>query len=295
MMEAMETTDRFLALVGVYNFRDLGGYPTIDGQVTAKGRLFRSDSLHGLTPADLELLRPLDLGGVIDLRTGAEVERTGRGLLAEEPVRYLHASVLQEEGGESAGAPTMDNPGERYLWYLDVGLQALVAALNMVADPESYPLVFHCTAGKDRTGVLAALVLDILGVRPEVIVEDYMLTAARLDLIRAGLRRDPAYQEQIDQMPAARLLMQASAMEHFLTQVHRRYGGAKAWALAAGVAPQSLERDVNPAAGGVRIEQDHIGPAPSHPDLVLEVIRTGESRIGPSSVTFTRILAPRRF
>jgi protein-tyrosine phosphatase len=242
MMKVMEITDRFLALVGAYNFRDLGGYPTIDGRVTATGRLFRSDSLHGLTQGDLELLRQLNLGGVIDLRTSAEVERSGRGLLAEEPIRYLHASVLLEEGGESAGAPTMDNPGERYLWYLDVGPQALVAALTMVADPDSYPLVFHCTAGKDRTGVLAALVLDILGVRPEVIVEDYMLTATRLDLIRAGLRRVPAYQEQVEQIPAARLLMQASAMEHFLTQVHERYGGAQAWALDAGVTPQSVGR-----------------------------------------------------
>ena len=242
MIEAMETSDRFLALVGAYNFRDLGGYPTTDGRVTARGRLFRSDSLHGLTQDDLELLRQMDLGGVIDLRTSAEVERNGRGLLAEEPIRYLHASVLQEEGGESAGAPTMDNPGERYLWYLDVGPHALVAALTMVADPEGYPLVFHCSAGKDRTGVLAAMVLDILEVRPEVIVEDYMLTATRLDLIRAGLRRDPLYGEQIDQLPAARLLMQASAMEYFLTELHERHGGAMQWALAAGVTPRSLER-----------------------------------------------------
>jgi hypothetical protein len=183
----------------------------------------------------------MELGGVIDLRTGAEVERTGRGLLAEEPIRYLHASVLQEEGGESAGAPTMDNPGERYLWYLDVGPHALVAALRMVADPDSYPLVFHCTAGKDRTGVLAAMVLDILEVRREVIVEDYMLTATRLDLIRAGLRRDPAFAEQIDQIPASRLLMQASAMEQFLTHLHQRYGGAREWALRAGVPAQNLD------------------------------------------------------
>lgn len=238
----METSDRFLALVGAYNFRDLGGYPTTGGRVTARGRLFRSDSLHGLTLDDLEVLRQVRLGGVIDLRTSAEVERHGRGLLAEEPIRYLHASVLQEEGGESAGAPTMDNPGERYLWYLDVGPQALVAALTMVADPGSHPLVFHCTAGKDRTGVLAAMVLDILEVRPEVIVEDYMLTATRLDLIRAGLRRDPVYGQQVDQLPAARLLMHGSAMEYFLTELHGKYGGARQWALGAGVTPDSLDR-----------------------------------------------------
>ena len=179
-------TDRLLPLVGAYNFRDLGHYPTIDGRVTVWGKLFRSDTLHELTTADLEVLRQIGLAGVIDLRTTAEVERAGRGLLADEPIRYLHASVLQEEGGETVAAPTGDDPSERYLWYLDAGRLALVAALEMVADPDSYPLVFHCAAGKDRTGVLAALVLDILGVHPDVIIEDYMLTATRIDMIRAS-------------------------------------------------------------------------------------------------------------
>jgi protein-tyrosine phosphatase len=242
MMVAMESSDRLLALAGAYNFRDLGRYPTTDGRMTAWGKLFRSDTLQELTGADLDVLRRIGLAGVIDLRTAAEVERSGRGLLADEPVRYLHASVLQDEGGESQAAPSGDDPSERYLWYLDAGRQALVAALDMVADPDSYPLVFHCAAGKDRTGVLAALVLDILGVRPEVIVEDYVLTETRIDLIRARLRRDPVYGDQIDKIPASRLSVQASTMERFLAGLHARHGGARAWALAAGVAEASLDR-----------------------------------------------------
>jgi protein tyrosine/serine phosphatase len=235
-------TDRLLPLVGAYNFRDLGHYPTIDGRVTVWGQLFRSDTLHELTTADLEVLRQIGLAGVIDLRTTAEVERAGRGLLADEPIRYLHASVLQEEGGETVAAPTGDDPSERYLWYLDAGRLALVAALEMVADPDSYPLVFHCAAGKDRTGVLAALVLDILGVHPDVIIEDYMLTATRIDMIRDRLRRDPVYGERIDQIPASRLSVQEGTMDRFLATLHDQHGGAREWALAAGVAPDSLDR-----------------------------------------------------
>jgi protein-tyrosine phosphatase len=238
----MTVVDRLLPLVGAYNFRDLGHYPTLDGRITVWGRLFRSDTLHELTAADLEVLRQIGLAGVIDLRTTAEVDRAGRGLLAEEPIRYLHASVLQEEGGETVAAPTGDDPTERYLWYLDAGGPALVAALEMVADPDSYPLVFHCAAGKDRTGVLAALVLDILGVHPDVIVEDYMLTATRIDMIRARLRRDPVWGERIDQIPASRLSVQEGTMDQFLAALHERHGGAKGWALAAGVAPASLDR-----------------------------------------------------
>ena len=92
----MPTRDRLLPLVGAYNFRDLGGYPTVDGRVTRWGTLYRSDTLHELTPADLEVLRGLGLASVIDLRTASEVEQTGRGPLAAEPIRYLHLSVMQE-------------------------------------------------------------------------------------------------------------------------------------------------------------------------------------------------------
>jgi protein tyrosine/serine phosphatase len=242
MIVTMETPDRLLSLAGAYNFRDLGRYPTTDGRMTVWGKLFRSDTLQELTGADLDVLRRIGLAGVIDLRTTAEVERSGRGPLAHEPVRYLHASVLQDEGGESQAAPSGDDPSERYLWYLDAGRHALVAALEMVADPDSYPLVFHCAAGKDRTGVLAALVLDILAVRTEVIVEDYVLTETRIDLIRARLRRDPVYGDQIDQIPASRLSVQATTMECFLSELHARHGGARDWALAAGVAEASLDR-----------------------------------------------------
>jgi protein-tyrosine phosphatase len=242
MMVGMEVDDRVLPLVGAYNFRDLGRYPTAAGQLTVWGRLFRSDTLHELTLADLNLLQRVGLAGVIDLRTTAEVERAGRGLLAEEPIRYLHASVLQEEGGETIAAPSGDDASERYLWYLDCGREALVAALEMVADPQSYPLVFHCTAGKDRTGVLAALVLDLLGVRREVIVEDYMLTATRIELIIARLRRDPRWGDRIDQVPASRLSVRAETMERFLNGLYQRHGGARQWALHAGVSEPTLDR-----------------------------------------------------
>jgi hypothetical protein len=78
---------------------------------------------------------------------------------------------------------------ERYLWYLEVGRKPLVDALDLLGEPDSYPLVFHCAAGKDRTGVLAALVLDILGVDPGVIVADYVIAAGRMELIMEALRK----------------------------------------------------------------------------------------------------------
>src|ERR1700722_16459850 len=192
-MNTVSGPGRLLPLVGAYNFRDLGGYPTSDGGNTRWGRLYRSDTLHELTADDLEVLRSIGLASVIDLRTQAEVGRTGRGVLGAEPIRYANLSVLPEEGGERQAAPADNINGValRYLSYLDVGREALVESIRLMADPESYPLVFHCQAGKDRTGVLAALVLGCIGVDARTIVEDYVLTATRMDLILERLRRDP--------------------------------------------------------------------------------------------------------
>ena len=240
----MVTRERLLPLVGAYNFRDLGGYPTVDGRQVRWGRLFRSDTLHELTGEDLDVLRRVGLSGVIDLRTATELERTGRGPLEEAPVRYLHAPVLREEAGDTRAAPEPEGNdiSERYLWYLDIGRKALVEAIEMVADESCLPLVFHCTAGKDRTGVLAALVLDILGVEPEVIVEDYTLTETRLDLIVARLRRDPVHGPRMNDIPASRLRVEATTMQRFLSSLHDRHGGARSWSKQAGVSDEALDR-----------------------------------------------------
>ena len=242
MMTPMAAPSRLLPLVGAYNFRDLGGYATVDGAVTRWGRLFRSDTLHELTAADLAVLRSLGLAGVIDLRTGIEVARTGRGLLQSEPVAYVHLSVMPEERRHPDGnRPSLADLdlASVYLGWLESGRAALVDALTVVGDAANYPLVFHCAAGKDRTGVLAALVLDIVGVERQTIVEDYALTATRLDLIRARQATDA---ETVDRMIEAPHLFGAEAqtMENFLDALHRHYGGGREWALAAGVAPETL-------------------------------------------------------
>lgn len=233
----MEGPTRLLPLVGAYNFRDLGGYPASGGRLTRWGRLYRSDTLHELTDEDLAVLRDLGLVSVIDLRTPTEVERAGRGLLQGEPVRYVNLSVLQEEGGESqaAPAPRITDTAERYLSYLDMGRAPLVEAFAILADPDSYPLVFHCQAGKDRTGMLAALVLECIGVERSAIVDDYVLTATRMDLIIGRLRRDPHFADRVDELPRSVFVVEATTMERFLDGLAERHGGARAWALGAGV------------------------------------------------------------
>ncbi len=240
----VQTGDRLIELAEGFNFRDLGGYVGQDGRLTRWRTLFRSDTLHQLTGMDVEVLRSLGLETIVDLRTSREVERTGRGPLASEPIGYRHLSVIRDGEGEALAAPAApgDELSERYLWYLEIGREALVEALRLLARPDNLPLVFHCAAGKDRTGVLAALVLDVLGVDHRVIVEDYVITAARMPLIMGRLQADPAMAARVAEMPAYLHSVRAQTMERFLTELQARFGGARAWARAAGLGPDDLVR-----------------------------------------------------
>jgi protein-tyrosine phosphatase len=231
---------RLLPLVGAFNFRDLGGYRVVDGRETRWGTLFRSDSLHELTDADLLTLRELGLSCVIDLRTPAELERTGRGPLAGEAIRYFHLPLVLG-GDQVVPELAQQDLAERYFWYLDVGRESFVQALNLVSDASSYPLVFHCAAGKDRTGVLAALVLSILGVDRSVIIEDYVITQTRMDLIMGRVRKEPDAEDRIAEIPQFLFRAEVGTMTTFLDQLDRRFGGARKWALDAGVHESALQ------------------------------------------------------
>jgi len=235
---------RILPFAGVLNFRDLGGYETADGRVTRWRHLYRSDVLHDLTMNDLELFRSLGVASIVDLRNSAEVERTGRGLLASEPIHFINASVLSMEAVEERQDTTVlgeDYLWQRYLTYLEIGPGAFVRALEEMANNDNYPLVFNCFFGKDRTGVLAALVLSCLGVDPQVIAEDYALTETRVEFILQKLRSDPVHRDTIDQSDPLLFSSSARTMSRFLDELNSRHGGARSWALNAGIDAHLLD------------------------------------------------------
>ncbi len=237
--------DRIVPFSGVLNFRDLGGYRTADGRTTRWGRLFRSNAMHGLTREDLVLFRQLGVSSVIDLRSSGEVVRNGRGLLEDESIRFISSPILTDAQADEPRGEPFSSEGylaRRYLQYLDVGAPAFAAAISEMTVPEHYPLVFNCFLGKDRTGVLAAHVLGCLGIERATIVEDYALTDERVRLMVEGLRRDPRQREAIDQTDPALLAAEAVTMSAFLFELDRRFGGARAWVEAAGVAPEQIER-----------------------------------------------------
>lgn len=123
--------DRHVPFRGVHNFRDLGGYATDDGRVTRWNRLYRSDAMHDVTREDLEVFRRLGVAAIVDLRSPGEVARTGRGLLEDEPHRFINAPVLSNyETNEPRAVIDGGYLTRRYLQYLDVGAAAFVSVFE---------------------------------------------------------------------------------------------------------------------------------------------------------------------
>jgi protein-tyrosine phosphatase len=232
---------RWVPLDGAFNFRDVGGYATTDGAGVRWGSVFRSDALQHLSPGDLRSIGALGIDRIIDLRSPEEIEAVGRGRLATGSPQYLTASIIPSGSGEALGAPPGDDIAERYLWYLEVGRAALVRAFEILSQPDRGAVVFHCAAGKDRTGVVAAMLLGVLGVSEDDIVADYDLTNRALPAILERLAADPVHGANMALMPASRRTVQPETMRRFLRLLQSHHGGAQTWLEQAGLAPASIQ------------------------------------------------------
>jgi hypothetical protein len=246
------TETRWLALEGAVNARDLGGLPAAGGARTRRNRLIRSDNLQGLTPSDVRaLLEERELRAVADLRTGVEVAAEGPGPLTREPhVRIVHLSLFPEAGDRTDAAAVADDgpvvlPWQRdrpareepdaqpsaaeiYLGYLAQRPDSVVAALRLIAGSAGATIV-HCAAGKDRTGVITALTLAELGVDREAIIDDYAMSAERIEPIFARLRASPTYAEDLVGASIDRHRPRPETMRELLEGLDELHGGAGAW------------------------------------------------------------------
>ncbi|WP_428386102.1 tyrosine-protein phosphatase [Nevskia ramosa] len=180
----MEPGLRRLPLSGAVNFRDLGGYETVDGRRLRWGRVFRSDSLAELGDADLALLQSLGLRTVCDLRGEPEREHKPNRPLGATVT--THAIGFMPHGGEELLAGARDgsiDPSEIEVRVQDIYRRFVIEQsasfarlLRLIADADSLPLVFHCTSGRDRTGFATAMLLSALGVPRTTIEADYRLS-----------------------------------------------------------------------------------------------------------------------
>ncbi|MGC4879954.1 tyrosine-protein phosphatase [Micromonospora sp. DT43] len=169
--------DRHVAFDRLHNFRDLGGYRTDDGRSVRWGLLYRSDSLGKLSGADLDRFQALGVRTVIDLRYPWEIAARGRAPEIDG-LAWHNLSIEHRPYDQAVIDPAVDpwrHLADRYAEVAEDGVAELREALDVIAAADA-PLVFHCASGKDRTGLLAALLLALLGVDEEQIAADFALT-----------------------------------------------------------------------------------------------------------------------
>lgn len=229
--------ERTVDLDGCYNFRDLGGYRGAGDRRVRWQVLYRSDGLQRLGPAGLDALRRLGLRSVVDLRTTGELEERGR--VADEPGRSYHHLPMFDLLPPAEELPSWDRPdfvAAEYLRMLSAGAPTIAAVLELLAEADSYPLVYHCFAGKDRTGIMSAIVLELLGVADDDIVADYALSQVGLARMLAELReRHPDRSAELDASAAAMVSAEPASMRAFLAGFRAGHGGAEAFAARLGL------------------------------------------------------------
>jgi protein-tyrosine phosphatase len=241
-------TERLVPFETCFNFRDLGGYETADGRMVRWKTLYRADTLHRLDGAEADALHRLGLRSIIDLRSRHELEDHGRFRHVRGPdLTVHHLPMIDEVGGPNRTMPERPpgepprSLGEAYISMLDRGRGAIGRAVTLLARPGALPAVFHCTAGKDRTGVLAAIVLAAVGVRDDDIVHDYMLTTESRDARDAYLRvHEPEYYAFLANLPESIRDMHVDAMPTLLGWVRAEYGSVSGFLLGNGVDEGSL-------------------------------------------------------
>ncbi|MBO1414751.1 tyrosine-protein phosphatase [Streptomyces sp. FH025] len=171
-------TTRHIEFEALRNFRDLGGYRAADGRTVRWGLLYRSDSLGKLTsPADLDRLRTLGVRTVIDLRYDWEIAAKGR-VPEFDGLEYHNLSIEHRPYDQAEIDPELDPwryLADRFAEVAEDGVKEIRRALEVIADAEA-PVVFHCASGKDRTGLISALLLTLLGVAEDDIAADFALT-----------------------------------------------------------------------------------------------------------------------
>ncbi len=232
-----------IELEGACNFRDLGGYATSFGGPVRLGRVFRSDGLHRLAARDVDRLESLGIGLVFDLRSRLELDADGIGDFAGRDGRHVHVPLLEVSLNVFDGRIDWENVdlGERYVEMLRTGGAAIAAILAQAAEVSGPAIVFHCTGGKDRTGVVSAVLLRALGVSDDDIVADYACSEVYLG---GFLERYREAMETEGMDPEAIAYVTSSPpdrMRHTLAQFDRIWGSAERYLAEIGLAEATLE------------------------------------------------------
>jgi protein-tyrosine phosphatase len=229
-----------IELQGAYNVRDLGGLRTKDGRVTRPGVVYRGDSLDAITPGDEKVLfDKLGIGTIIDLRTKAETELVD----VHFPVPRYRYSVLIE--GRLGHEPfPSDDPVELakvYLSNLDNGRPAVKATMEVIARnlQAGVATLFHCAAGRDRTGIISALLLGLAGVTDGQIAQDYVQSNRNVRRVTKKLADNPLYANHGNDRPEVIMLHEKTILG-FMRLLREQYGGPRQFCLDSGISEETI-------------------------------------------------------
>ena len=265
-----------VGLAGAANMRDLGGYRTEHDSRVRQGVLYRSDSPHRLAGEDSAAFAQLGIRTFIDLRSSAELDRLGRPPLGPAVRAYVHAPLrmaapaARPTGTGSAGtvpagtAPAGTVPaglrpdgtltlGKLYRCLVTQSGEELRTILRVLSDEQAYPVLVYCVAGKDRTGIVAALILALLGVPDETIAADYAASADSFARFLELCAQDGTFADLTTDQRASSSLFGAEAetMLSFLGWIRAEFGSVEALVAGFGVdgaAIASLRRNLLAAA-----------------------------------------------
>ena len=234
------TNPRMVALDLMFNMRDLGGLPTLDGRQVRSGRLFRADDPHLCTDDDAAALARLGIESVIDLRTPPEVDQRGTRRWDELDARR-HALPLWREVPAIEHDFKYHDPGLTAALYEDMhedNLEAHPGLWKALAEATTQgPTVIHCASGRDRTGIVVALLLSLLGVPEDLILEDYAMSSTGMERMLAHLEATHPAEAlaTLNLDKEAMVLTPPEAMGHFLDRIRLRHGSVAGYAADIGI------------------------------------------------------------
>ena len=237
--------ERHYPFEGCFNFRDIGGYLNQDGQRVKKGLYFRTGRQDRMTDRDLLKLSELKISTQIDLRKPDEVLDQGRGPLEAMGAKYTNIAVIPEGGSDQLSRLVGDTgiSGKRYLGYLEFGPTSWLRLFGILADESNLPVVLHCTAGKDRTGVSTAFLLSILGVSRDVIEEDYLLTNLDTERQADFIERTVGYPDGYDRKKMINIAgVPNDAMKDFLDGVESKWGSVVEYLEKIGITKNQMDK-----------------------------------------------------
>jgi protein-tyrosine phosphatase len=220
---------REIEFEGILNFRDLGGYKVGRNRQVVWRRLFRSGELHCMTAGDFTRLKEeLKIKTIIDLRGGGILNMKGLGPVKEMGVRYHNVPLVMVDdyNVERRLSRTFDNLHDEYLCRVkNPGYgKRFIEVLEIISEPSNHPVIFHCNAGADRSGITSAIILDILGVEDKDIQADYALTGRHLQKFIDRWNNDPMTKDVHRNLPEYQLKLHPEVITALLVTLRKQYG-----------------------------------------------------------------------